>query len=946
MSDDENTQSADGYTLTIEGGDYQSVPTTGNVELTATLTKGSTPCQGEIINFSIIVPMPDNQTPPKKQPYLNDGLFTCDQTTDPNGQAKVTVYDGGPPATVIVQATYETPEDSALSPQDGIEFVAPKADTLDATVNPGNQAMGGIIEVTATVTSKNNPVQGVKINFSLPHNVNGAQFCDKNGTTAADLFAASASSDSSGKAITYIRSDIWCDGYVTVALEDKNSQIDDKDVLYIFDYNTGVRAIFNDTVVYNGPSKYKKTANSGSEADKQATAAAPADGACSLEISGWVDLGGQALKANPSVTLTTNGKKASFDNHDPDNPNQITVRCDKHPPTTGPAMDGYFTATLRSTLPEDGEVYVTINRAYDNTGQKVDQPPPPQDNTQVLYSFVDPWSDVNNIKLQFPSITDSSYSIYANGRHQAPVVLSFDLCAAANVSLSNDLFPDVGDVIKTVQFLDYTSDKSINMLPSSSNPGWEVDTSPNAWNSGNLADSRTTAVLDDTQSGIDDNGHAVLYFYIRCNEHALPSPLALGVMISPTGSYLDNSMTLVKADPVNYWQGGKRNLDPPCQIIPVAPPQLSSSNLISTCTQFVVAGQQDDTGPANIASDPEFKANYYRQFDYQIRLSQDFKDMYKIKNVTYSAVNLYDLQPGGCYSSIIQNLYDYRLYVWPTNIDGIKFDPNRTGRYPMKSNINYEAGAGPLLSGNGVIYVSRYIGFGATCHEQFIQTDINLEITDDYGNTYPFYLPADSSAPPYDPTAMKEWNPALAGRGTRNSSNTTSTAANYTVGGVSGVNISKRGPVVINPPADASDPDLLYQNVLGGATTTSLTITLNNPYFVSGLEYISPLFYMTFVSDDNCQRSIIYDKDNHAAFLVCAPGNWTSPTTVRGVTLRPIWSSGSLKCKFMIGVNPNLDVSSNEGAVLYASAAGNNMIPVQQWSPGNQTLIWQIGTAS
>jgi len=256
----------------------------------------------------------------------------------------------------------------------------------------------------------------------------------------------------------------------------------------------------------------------------------------------------------------------------------------------------------------------------------------------------------------------------------------------------------------------------------------------------------------------------------------------------------------------------------------------------------------------------------------------------------------------------------------------------------MQSNIDYGAKIKPPKNDN-VIYVSRYIGFGAVYNKRYIQTDINILMTDDFGNTYEFHLPADTIPQKYDKVKMEQFNPTKPGSNTLANIDTTNTAATYTVGGINGVNISSRTPVISNPPATATDYDLTYQTIQGDTSPARMTITLNNTYGYAASEYISPVFNLSFDDDQQCGRSIIYDSANYKNLLLCAPSSWTSGTTVRGVTLRPMWTAG----RFQLGVNPTVDDAASSGNVLYALISSGATVSIRQWS-SDAPMVWRVGT--
>ena len=104
----------------------------------------------------------------------------------------------------------------------------------------------------------------------------------------------------------------------------------------------------------------------------------------------------------------------------------------------------------------------------------------------------------------------------------------------------------------------------------------------------------------------------------------------------------------------------------------------------------------------------------------------------------------------------------------------------------------------------------------------------------------------------------------------------------------------------------------------------------------------SPVFNISFTQDSACKRGIIYDSDNYQDLLICAPSSWSSDATVRGVTLRPVWSSGAM----LIGVNPTLSTSQTGGSIRYASAPATpgDPISVKAWSGSDPSQVWKVGT--
>jgi len=958
MSAGDDTDSGDGYTLELQS-DGANVPITNSVPLTATLTKSGAPCASKSITFEIDSPPYDPTA--QQQPYLspgNNGTYTA--TTDQNGRASTILSAGGRIGNVTVAATYTTPSQRSLTPYNEINFVRPKVDSLAVTLVPASTPMCKIIQATATVKAGNSYLENIPVHMSLPRNNNGARFCDKNGTykTGANEFHSTLTSDASGKATAYFTSPLWDSGSLLVNIDDADGTVDDEHPQYTFEYNTDVTAIFNDTEVCNNDGGSNTIAGTGSgtpvDNREDTPPQAPADGSSYLLISGWVELSGAPLGGNPTVTLQTSEPNAKFVDHDDDAPNTITVVCTEHD-RYDTICHGYFEARLicddlrkddtgEVTDKVTGKVTVTILR----DGQTAETLDPVDD--AVFYEFVNPWSSVNNTNIAFntgPNSVKNSYSIYANGLQQAPITLTFTLASAFNAkAIPPYTCPSAAAVSRQVQFLDYVSGNPIAQLTDPTIPTdetWGYDDTPNDYRQKDLDAPAPIAVLDTKSSGVSDS-IATLCFYIRHGVSNNPQPLTLGVMISPTGSFLDgDTPVLEQGSPKNYSQLGEV-LPDPIEVTPKPPPQLVTDSLSVTCTPFVSSRQSDD-GPANLPGNPEYKENYYRRFDYEISPSSEFKDRCQFEKVSFSvvedAVN-YLKNNKCCYSSNVNELYDYRLYLWPTNISNLQnaITPTKDGTFKMQSNIDYGAKIKPQKKDN-VIYVSRYIGFGAVYNKRYIQTDINILMTDDFGNTYKFYLPAETTPQKYEKLKMEEFNPTNTEWGTLANIDTTNTAATYTVGGIKGVNISTRTPVLSNPPATATDCDLTYQAIQGDTSPARMTITLDHTYSYAASEYISPVFYLSFNDDQQCGRSIIYDSANYQNLLLCAPSSWTSGTTVRGVTLRPLWTTG----RFQLGVNPTVDDAASSGNVLYAciSTSINTTVSIQQWS-SDDLMVWRVGT--
>jgi len=946
MSAGDDTSSGDGYTLELQS-DGANAPITNGVLLTATLTKSGAPCASKSITFEIDTPSYDPSA--KQQPYLTPGNYgTYTTTTDQYGCARTTLFAGGWTGNVTVSATYTTPSQNSLTPYNEINFVRAKVDSLAVTLVPNSTPMCKIIQATATVKAGGSDLENIPVHMSLPSNPNGARFCDENGTykTGTNEFHSNLTSDTSGKVTAYFTSPLWVSGTLLVNIDDADGTVDDQHPPYTFEYNTDVTAIFNDTAVCNkdGESNIIAGSGSGTPIDKRTnTPQAPADGRSYLLISGWVELSGAPLGGNPTVTLQTSEPIATFVGHDDNMPNTITVVCTDHD-RYGTICHGYFEAKLIGTALTNGEVTVTILR----DGQTAETLAPVDD--AVFYKFVDPWSSVNNTSIEFntgPNNLKNSYSIYANGLQQAPIILTFTLTSAFDAeAIPQSACPSPAAVSRQVLFLDYVSGDPIAQLTDPTIPTdktWGYDNTPNDYKQKDLDAPAPIAILDTNSSNVTGS-IATLYYYIRHGVSNNPQPLTLGVMISPTGSFLAGTPpALEQASPKNYSQLGAA-LGDLIEINPKPPPQLVTGSLSVTCTPFSSARQSDE-GPANAPGSPEYKENYYRRFDYEISPSAEFKDKCQFDNVSFSvvedAVN-YLKDNKCCYSSNVNELYDYRLYLWPTNISNLEnvIVPTKDCTYKMQSNIDYGAKIKPPKKDN-VIYVSRYIGFGAVYNKRYIQTDINILMTDDFGNTYEFHLPAETTAQKYDKVKMEQFNPTNTGSNTLANIDTTNTAATYTVGGINGVNISSRTPVISNPPATATDYDLTYQTIQGDTSPARMTITLNNTYSYAASEYISPVFYLSFDDDQQCGRSIIYDSANYKNWLLCAPSSWTSGTTVRGVTLRPLWTAG----RFQLGVNPTVDDAAASGNVLYAliSSSVGATVSIRQWSSDGQ-MVWRVGT--
>jgi len=949
MSDGDDTDQNGEYKLELSGG--QTTPirdadgNPGFAVLTATLTKSNQPYGSQPLTFEILFKPHACHLDPSD----SGNNFEYTTKTGPDGKAQVNVYSDVAQS-LTVSANYAEGS-HILSPENIIEFISPKADKLVAKLDPSTATMNHVIKVTASVTAQGTGVGNTTINMALPRvvgdNPNAAVFCTSDGEPFKDTYDCQVTSDSNGNATAYFTSPLWASGQITIEIDDPDHSVDKQKLNYVFAYDSDIEAIFNDTVVceLEPDPATEPTVNSGSGNNPQVTAVAPADGKSTLQINGRVQYKNQQkqLPANPKVTLRTDGAWAFFDAPGAGKSREITVACDDLND-----VPGYFTAKLISNAPEIGKVSVTIDRDIDDRGNDLPQPAP--EPVHALYEFCDAWSQVNNTKIQFTLGSSSDYSIYANGLHQAPVTLSFELFSINNTDSKDPLpqegCPTVAEVAARVVFLEYVSGQPIYSLENGSSwPAdrtWGFNATPNQYDRNSVDGGATMAILDTDRSTVDA-GRATLYYYIRHRPANTHGSVQIGVDIAPTGQYLDKNANLQQAKQVRYSQIDKALGGPILTINALPPPQLGPDSLASTCDQLSY-GRQNDDGPANNPANSEYNYNYFRQFNYSIRPSAAFKDKYKIRYVNFAATNPDNLGKSCCYSSHILGLYDYRLYLWPVNISGLegKGDTTPTAGYMMQSdNLYYGATFQPEEPEDSVFYVTRYIGFGATYYNQYIQTDINLVMTDNYGNTYQVCLPAETTAPKYDPTTMKDWNPARPGAGSRNSSNTTDTSGAYTIGNAqNGMSIGQRSPVVDGPPASASDEELVYQFIAGKTGPLRMGILLSKLYGggLSPNATCSPVFNMSFADDSMCQRSIIYDSANYQSKLICAPGAWSSSTTIRGVTLRPMWKTGGI----LLGVNPNLSKDST-GNVLYASISGNSgdQISVGAWSAGNDALVWK-----
>ncbi|GHE53380.1 hypothetical protein GCM10019059_10630 [Camelimonas fluminis] len=967
MSGSDDTQSHGDYALNLKGG-AMDVPILNDsgapngVMLTATLTRASQPCPGALVVFEIFMPDHKSGVPDDQQArlYPSDSgtdSQTYSALTDRGGKATVTVYDGSA-GEVEVIASYTTPTDDSLGPTNTIGFIAPKADKLAVKLDPETTTMASVITVAATATTKTDvPVPGTLIDMTLPLKGQAA-FCDSMGTMLTDefgkpLYKCSVTANRDGVATAHFTSALWSSGNITAGIEDPDQSIDKQERQYTFGYSNDVEAIFDDTVVVDSTGATRLTENSGSSSGSQVAPVAPADGHSRLRISGWVQFrtGPRPLGGNPSVILKASGERASFSNHDLDTPDQITLACQDHV-RDGQSYPGYFTAELTSDLPETGHVKVTVDRDVDADGNPLTDPPPAEPAT-IAYEFRDAWSSVINIAITSAN-TETSYAIYANGLHQAEIILSFDLVSAAGDDLiPQAACPTVAELAARVLFLDYASGDAIARLtpgaPWPENTAWGFDDVANPYSKKSLGDATPMAVLDAAASTIS-NGRARLYFYIRHGVATNLDRMTLGVEISPTGCYLDDTVTLQNAPAISYSQAGRTLKAPLLIITPVAPPKLGLGSL--SCTGAPTSSdRQNEDGPANDAARSEYKENYYRQIDYVISPSAEFTDTHYITEVTFALQNANALGNDNCYSSITNGLYDYRLYLWPS--DALKFTgktrPGRDGSYGMKSNIDYGATFDPAdVDIENAITVTRYIGFGATLHGRYVRTDINLVMTDEYGNAYPICLPADTTPPQYNLTTMSDWNPARPGTGGTNASDTTDSAQSYPVGGAEiSYNISSRRPAPSSALASATVADLTFQNVMADTATTSMTINLVGVYNISGsATTISPVFSMSFDNDTACKRAIVYDSAFSGA-LICAPASWNSSSTTRNVTLRPVWSKEAV----LVGVNPGQSSDSSmpatdNGAVTYAALPDSpgNAVLLKAWAKGDASLLWKMGT--
>jgi len=351
-------------------------------------------CSGQKIEIQYLL-MPPNAKVTWNGAVVPDGGQV---STDQYGRADLRAAAVGAASWQTTAEYTDSLTAHAISSSVTVRFTAEPADSLKLSLQPESQVMGGEIAATAKVVSKNMiPVGNIAVTFQIEDGEdNGSYFIPESAPPDETI----VNTDSNGTAVASFTNPVWLTGSIRAVCSDTTTgdpETDQKE--YQFTPDPAVTCELNPITAEppNGTAKR--------------CASAPADNLTTLWISGGLFLKGAPLEGNPPVTLqiTDSASKARFADADENSPHQIEVACQ-----TGPNGDnGYFKAAIVSDEPTDTGAQVAV---YIDGQRKLATSDP--------FSFVPSWTGVSNVSLTLAS-SGSNYSIYANGQHQAAVVVNW-----------------------------------------------------------------------------------------------------------------------------------------------------------------------------------------------------------------------------------------------------------------------------------------------------------------------------------------------------------------------------------------------------------------------------------------------------------------------------------------------------------------------------------------
>lgn len=405
--------------------------------------------------------------------------------------------------------------------------------------------------------------------------------------------------------------------------------------------------------------------------------------------------------------------------------------------TTGP--DGQYTVGFTSTTTGTGKlsVWTTVNQEHQG-----DEP----------FEFTSDWMDIAN--LNFGSTSAAAPGrIFANGLHQAKLVISFELTDKAGNPVSASNSPSIDEVMASVDLVEYGTNRLINQAGvtpvEGSIPDWAWSRTANEWQ-------KTSLMQLDRDGGPDnwiDNGYAFLTYYLTAAALPKTAQLQIGMVAYPRG----------RNGPAVYNSATGSTWHQPAYVEALAPAVYTEDALTVDASLIIHEGMNDD-GPM-ITEGFEDAGNYWRQWNYSVRLSAPGQAQLA-PPVIHRCLRISDipLAPDFSFSSRSESLYNYKAYLWPNNVSDANGTPLPGGGPEQTVQSTGTASHSIAVPDEpATLYFTLYAAFGNLSVKSHVFSAVRLVIYDQYGNASNFYLDAISIPYRHSSTDILKWQFLRAG---------------------------------------------------------------------------------------------------------------------------------------------------------------------------------------
>ena len=405
--------------------------------------------------------------------------------------------------------------------------------------------------------------------------------------------------------------------------------------------------------------------------------------------------------------------------------------------------------TTSGTTGTDGTASVSFASTKIGTGFiKCEVHSHPVANISQAYSFDQAWCSATNVYFEFTGTGDAPATIYANGRNQAEVSLSFTLTDSNGDILTPDNSPTLAEVLKHVELEAYENQQP---LGSGANLPWASSDQENEYSKqftdglpGRRAATPPTMPARPADA-IPPKGRVSLTYYVTC-QSTEQQHLNLGFRISPSGGTGPN--TPIVADPANG------DYHSPLKLKAIVPPNYRADDFKIDAKNM--------SGPSDGAAlDGNTAASaYWRRWDYVVSIDSDRPG----SPVLHKRVDPAEYQgTRPCIRSRWKDLYGWELYFWP------QIDAPAAGQQ-IKSFTTEVPCARPvvLTPQVGLLSFTIFTAFSGVIQdgEMWVYRDLQLGLIDSYGNEGLAYvnrnLPDAYVSDANADSAMAKWRPLSA----------------------------------------------------------------------------------------------------------------------------------------------------------------------------------------